>query len=91
MAPQRFCQDCNQKHDRQSVYEQLGNTAEASVTIKVVLAFLLPLIIFIITLAVSERVFARTIDIEKLQIILSLLTALLATFVCIFIIKVINR
>ena len=91
MASQNFCKDCIQKHDCRRVYEQLGNTAGSSVVFKVILAFLLPLIVFIVTLAASERVIARAINIEKLQIILSLLTALLATIACIFIVKVVNK
>jgi hypothetical protein len=42
-------------------------------------------------LAVSERVLAGAINIEKLKIVLSLLPALLVTFICIFIIRVINK
>ena len=91
MASQRFCQDCIQKHDCRSVYEQLGNDSGASVTLKVILAFLLPLIVFIVSLAISERILARAIDIEEVQIALSLLLALLATFVCVLITRVISK
>jgi uncharacterized membrane protein len=91
MASQSFCQDCTKKHDCQSVYEQLGNTTGSSVVFKVILAFLLPLIVFIVSLAVSERIISGAVNIEKLQIVLSLLPALLATFICIFIIRVINK
>ena len=58
---------------------------------KVILAFLLPLIVFIVSLAVSERILTGTVNIEKLRIVLSVLPALLVTFVCIFIIRVINK
>jgi hypothetical protein len=91
MASQNFCKDCIQERDCRSVYEQLGNTTGSSVVFKVILAFLLPLIVFIVSLAASERVIARAINIEKLQIILSLLPALLATIVCILIVKVVNK
>ena len=85
MASHRICQDCIQKHDCRSVYEQLGNDSGASVTLKVILAFLLPLIVFIVSLAISERILARAINIEEVQMALSLLLALLATFVCVLI------
>ena len=91
MASQRFCQNCIQKHDCQRVYEQLGNTSGPSVALKAVLAFLLPLIVFIVSLAVFERVIAGTINNGRLQITLSLLLARLATFICILITRVINR
>jgi uncharacterized membrane protein len=91
MASQRFCQDCIQKHDCKRIYEQLGNTSGPSVALKVILAFLLPLIVFIVSLAVFERVLADTINNGRVQTALSLLLALLATFVCMLITRVINK
>jgi len=91
MESQRLCQDCIQKHDCKRIYEQLGDSPGESVTLKVILAFLLPLIVFIVSLAVFGRVLARAINNEGLQIALSFLLALLMTFVCVFIIKVLNK
>lgn len=91
MASQRFCQDCIQKHDCQGLYKQLGDSPCESVTLKVIRAFLLPLIVFIVSLAVSERVLARVISVEEVQIALSFLLALPATFVCVLITRVINK
>jgi uncharacterized membrane protein len=91
MVSQGFCRDCIQKHDCRSVYEQMGNASGDSVVLKVILAFLLPMVVFIVSLAVSERVFAGVTNLEKLQTIFSLLSALLATFICIFIIRIINK
>jgi hypothetical protein len=88
MESQRFCQDCIQKHDCQRIYEQIGDSSGESVTLKVILAFLLPLIVFIVSLAVSERILAGAINIKGLQIALSFLLALLVTFVCVFIIRI---
>lgn len=87
MESQRFCQNCIQKHDCQRIYEQLGESPGGSVTLKVILAFLLPLIVFIVSLAVSERLLARAVKIEKLQVVLSILLALLVTFGCILIVR----
>ena len=91
MASHRICHNCIQKHDCSSVYEQLGNSSDASVALKAVLAFLLPLIVFIVSLAVSERVLASAISIEGLQIAISFLLALLMTFVCVFITRILMR
>ena len=91
MAPQRFCQDCIQKHDCKRIYEQLGNTSGPSVALKAILAFLLPLIVFIVSLAVFERVLAGTVNNGRVQTALSFLLALLATFVCMLITRVINK
>lgn len=91
MASQRFCQDCIQKHDCKRIYEQLGDSPCPSVALKAILAFLLPLIVFIVSLAVFERVLAGTVNNGRAQTALSFLLALLATFVCMLITRVINR
>lgn len=91
MVSESFCKDCIQRHDCRSVYEQLGNATGPSVVLKVILAFLLPLVVFIVSLAVFERIFAGAVKIEKLQVILTILPALLVTFGCIFIIRVIYK
>ena len=91
MASQRFCRDCIQEHDCKRVYEQLGDSPCPSVALKAILAFLLPLIVLIVSLAVFERVLAGAINNGRVQTALNLLLALLATFVCILITRVINR
>ena len=91
MESQRFCQDCVQKHDCKRIYEQLGDSPCESVTLKAILAFLLPLIVFIVSLAVSDRVFTGAIKTEGLQMALNLLLALLVTFVYVLITRVVNK
>ena len=91
MAPQKFCQECNQRHTCQDVYRQLGNTKSPSVVFKVVVAFLLPLVVFIVALAAFEKILAKAINSKESRTALSFLLAVLVTFVCILIIKVINR
>ena len=91
MTEQKVCQDCNQKHDCQRIYEQLGGIEGPSVVIKVIVAFLLPLVVFIVSLAAFQEIFGNTISSQRLQTVLSLLPALLVTFICILIVRVINR
>ena len=91
MAQQEFCEDCKQKHDCQRIYEQLGDIKGPSVVIKVIVAFLLPLVVFIVSLAAFQEIFGNTISSQRVQTVLSLLPALLVTFVCILIVRVINR
>jgi len=55
MTSGKFCQDCIQKHDCKRIYEQLGDSQGPSVALKAILAFLLPLMVFIVSLAVFER------------------------------------
>jgi len=91
MASKRFCQDCIQKHDCKRIYEQLGDSPGPSVALKAILAFLLPLMVFIVSLAVFKRVLAGAIATEQMQTALSFVLALLATFICVLITRVIKK
>ncbi len=91
MAQQELCQQCDQKQDCGKVYEQLGNIEGPSIVKKVVLAFLLPLVVFVASLAIFERIFSEVISAGQAQSALSFASALLLTFVCILLTKVISR
>ena len=91
MAEQKFCQDCSQKHQCQEAYRQLGNTKSPSVVFKVVIAFLVPLVVFIAALVASEKILAVIINSKEVRIVLSFLSALLVTFVSILIIKAVDK
>ena len=72
------------------MYEQLGKIEGASIVRKVVLAFLLPLVVFVASLAVFERMFSGVISAGQIQSALSFVSALLLTLACILLTKVIN-
>ena len=91
MAQQKFCQECNQKHDCRDVYRQLGNSKGPLVVFKVVFAFLLPLVVFIAALAAFETILAKVINSKEVQTVLSFLLALAVTSVSILVIKMIGR
>jgi len=94
VAQQKFCEDCNQKHDCREVYRKMGNTKGPSVVLKAVVAFLLPILVFIGCLAAFEAILAKVrslINTKELRTVLSFLLALSVTFVLILIIKAINR
>jgi DMSO/TMAO reductase YedYZ heme-binding membrane subunit len=91
MVQQEFCQICPQKDDCRKVYRKLGNTKGPPVTAKVVLAFLLPLLIFIVSLGTSERILTKVIDTDYVLTAISLLLSLLVTFACIVLIRILRR
>ncbi|MDT8302130.1 MAG: hypothetical protein RQ760_11650 [Sedimentisphaerales bacterium] len=91
MIEEEFCDNCNQKHNCGIIYHQLGNSNGPSVVVKVVIAFLLPLVVFIFSLAAFQEIFTKTISSQNMQTGLSLVSALLVTFSCILIIRVINK
>jgi uncharacterized membrane protein len=91
MAEQKFCQDCDQERDCQEVYKQLGDRKDASVVFKVIVAFLLPLVVFIVSLAIFEEILAEAVNTKELRTVVSFLVAVLISFICILIVQVIDR
>jgi hypothetical protein len=104
MVQQENCQNCHQKHDCQEVYRRLGNSTCPSVVIKTIVAFLLPLVVFIVSLVVFNRIYSTNggsgplfsqdgnpVDAPKLQIAVGFLAALLVTCVCVFVTRIINK
>jgi len=91
MVQEKFYEGCDQSNKCQEIYRKLGGVKGPSIALKVIVAFLLPLIVFIVSLAVFERVFAKSISTEGLRTAISLLAAFVVTFVFILIIKVIGK
>lgn len=91
MLKQNRCQSCEQKHNCQEIYQQLGKIECPSVIPKVLAAFLLPLVVFIAALAVFEGILAKSINTRELQTALNFLLALLVTCVFTLIIRAIKR
>ncbi len=83
MTQEKFCQDCSQRHDCQEIYRKLGNIRGPSVIFDVVVAFLVPILVFIVSLAAFEAILSKGA--------FSFLTALAVTFVMVLIIKAVNR
>jgi len=90
MVQQKLCQACNQRHDCKKLYEQLDKAKGPSVVSRVVVAFLLPMVVFIASLVVFDHILAKVMNTEELQTVLSFLLALAVTAVCILIIKAIS-
>ena len=69
----------------------MGDMKGPSVAVKVVLAFLLPLVIFIASLAAFQELFSRVTDSQAAQTSLSLLMALSVVSACVLTLRAINR
>jgi hypothetical protein len=83
MGKQDFCQSCSEQHNCRQVYERLGRAEGPSVVSKVLAAFLLPLVVFIVSLAAFERIIGRVVARKGLQTALGVVFALFATFICV--------
>ena len=77
MAHTKRCEGCNHAHDDGDVYGRLGCTAVPSVTSKVVVAFLLPLLLFLLGLGGFGRLL-RTMGVGPYQTPLALLLTIVA-------------
>ena len=91
MDNQKTCKGCSYEHDCRNIYKNLADYHGISIVFKVCFAFLLPVLVFIVSLAVFERALTRMINTVWLQIALVFLLALLVTFVIMLIVRVINK
>jgi len=91
MVEQKNCQDCRQNRDCRNVYQQLGEIQSRSVVVKVIVAFLLPLLVFIIALAVFDKILSGFEMTADLRTVFGAAASLLVTFICILIVRVVNR
>jgi hypothetical protein len=91
MNQQKICSHCGQRQTCQDVYRKLGNIKGPSVVLKVIIAFLLPLVIFIGTLTIFEEILKGKIASEPVQTILVFLLALSVSAIFISIIRTVNK
>lgn len=91
MIKENICQECSQKDSCKQTFEKLGDTRGLSVTVRSILAFLLPLIIFIATLGVFEKTFSKNLNNKQLQTGVGFLLALAVTLVYISVVWAVNK
>jgi zinc transporter ZupT len=91
MAGQKICENCYHKQNCQEIYKKLGNSKGRSVVLKVLIAFLLPLLVFIGCLAGFEGILAKIIKMNNLEIVLNFLLAVVSAGVCVLIIRAISH
>lgn len=91
MPDEDFCKECAQKHDCRTIYDRLGKKKSPSVALKIVFAFLLPILLFITALAIFQRLLENLLQTEKLLTVATVLLALMVTFVYLVLAKLINK
>jgi uncharacterized membrane protein YoaK (UPF0700 family) len=91
MSQQKSCNDCYQKHNCQEIYQHLGNAKGPSVASKAVIAFLLPLTVFIVTLAAFETFSDLTKKADHTHVLLALVSATSAALAVVIITKVVRK
>jgi len=88
---QKFCDKCEQRSRCQDVHKQLGSSKGPSVTLKVITAFLLPLLVFIVAIAAFETILNKLTINKRIQTAISFVLAFLTTFVFILVVRLLNR
>jgi hypothetical protein len=91
MTQQKLCQQCGQKYSCQDVYRYLANNKTSSPAIDSVIAFLLPLAVFIISLVVLQELLQKVINSKMLITALGFLLALPPVFIYLLIIKGVRK
>ena len=56
MSQEDFCQECHQKDECQEAYRRFGSSKCQPVFYKTVVAFLMPMVVFIVSLAIFEKI-----------------------------------
>jgi hypothetical protein len=87
---EKNCSDCTQANGCKSTYEQLGRQGGPSVVWKVVVAFMLPIAVFIASLAIFGEIFEGAFDGEKQRIGLTFISSIVTTFIGIIVTRAVN-
>ena len=90
MSETKNCDSCSHKHNCSDVYERLGKTQGPAVGFEVFLAFFMPIVVFIISLAIFEKVAADIAGSEKIKTAIIFLLSLTMTTLVILVIKLIK-
>jgi hypothetical protein len=85
------CSECNQRRACQDLYRKLGSDKGPSIVRKVLAAFVLPIIVFIAALAISDKALATVIESVHTRTAAGLAIAALAVFACILITKLLRH
>ena len=91
MAQHKLCDQCDEKLRCREVFQRLGAAQGPSVVRNVLAAFVLPLVVFIGSLAAAEYLLAGRVRSVELRTALAFLLAFLTTFVLILAVRFIMK
>lgn len=78
MARCESCEGCTQAHDCREIYQQLGDNEGPSVAPKAVIAFLLPILVFVVALGSFSRLLTGVLA-QRYQAFVAFVLALSVT------------
>jgi len=91
MAEEKSCAQCEHSGRCQEVYRCLSNSKVPSVATKVVVAFLVPIAVFIVSLGVFEALLGGVISSEKTTTATACGLAVGVTMSVVVLLKMLNR
>jgi len=91
MLEQKICQNCSQRVSCSRIYRQLGSSKVPSVLLKTICAFLLPLVVFTVSVTVFENILADKWRQREFALIVSVLIALIITCGFMVFLKILSR
>ncbi len=91
MANHEICDNCGLRNGCKQVYQRMAGYQGPSVLGKVLIAFVLPLLSFVLAVAVFGKVAGRLGLVRELEVILSLVFGLFTAAGVVLAAKVINR
>ena len=80
MKPNDPCSGCGQKQTCRGAYEKIGKSEVPNVAWKAIVAFVLPIVIFVLSLAGTTKLLAGHFE-DRMLTLLSFLLALSITFI----------
>ncbi len=90
MSQDEFCSHCPNTHSCKAMYEQLGKAKGPSVAVKAFAVFLMPIIVFIIALALFQNIFSDIISSPNIRTLVNFVLAFGAAFVFVLVLRAIN-
>ena len=87
----KFNKMCGSCFGCAEIYRLLGQSKGPPIALKVIIAFLAPLVIFIAAAVVAEKIFGSRIGSVSLRILVVFITALLTTAVYIAVVRLIVK
>jgi len=85
---EQHCQGCAHQNSCEKIYDQLCNSKGPSVLRNVVEVFLLPLVLFVVSLVLAEHFLAPRVAGELLRIFLMVFSALIVVAVYILVLRI---
>ncbi len=85
--PDENCNNCPNSHRCSEVYEKIGNSNCKPVAKSVIIAFLLPIVVFIVSVAFCKELCGVIFSSETLSSLISLLFGLVITAGCVYVMR----